>query len=171
MLEFIKQSIIHPRRTGAIVPSSKNLAQAMLQSVDFSQAKHIVELGPGTGVVTRLILQRMRKDARLTVIELNPVFCQNLKSINDYRMTIINGDVRYMSVGKADYVISSLPLNGFHKAERLQVIHSIKNMTKKYIQFHYSSYGEKYLKEHFSGVTKKWVVKNIPPAIVYTAVN
>lgn len=169
MLSFIKQSILHPRRTGAIAPSSRHLAQAMLEPVDFAHAKHIVELGPGTGVFTRLILRRMRKDAQLTVIELNPLFCKNLKNIRDLRLTIINGDARNLSsVKHADYVISSLPLNAFNKADRLKIIHEIKQITESYIQFQYFPFGEKYFKENFK-VTRKFVMKNIPPAIVYTA--
>src|SRR3989344_793476 len=109
MLSFIKQSLLHPRRTGAIAPSSRHLAQAMLEPVDFVHAKHIVELGPGTGVFTRMILKRMRKDAKLTVVELNPDFCNNLTKINDQRLRIINADARDLSsVKHADYVISSL---------------------------------------------------------------
>jgi len=171
MLDFLKQFILHPRSIGAIVPSSKSLAEAMLDPIDFARAEHIVELGPGTGAVTKSILRRMGKNATLTVVELNPDFCTMLSAIDDHRLTIVNGDARSLSstVKKADYIISSLPLNTLNDEDRSRIIHEIKSTVKhSYIQFHYSPFGEKYLKENFK-VTKKFVLKNIPPAIVYTA--
>jgi phospholipid N-methyltransferase len=174
MINFIKQFILHPRRTGAIMPSSPDLAKAMLSSVDFKKAKHIVELGPGTGAFTHLILQKMRKDAKLTLVELNKEFCKELAQINDKRLTIMNEDAQKLSkyATTADYVISGLPMNGFTKEQHRKILGEIKKITKNaYVQFHYSPLAEKYIKEYFSRVSKKTVLKNIPPAIVYTAKN
>ncbi len=172
MWKFIKQFVFHPRRTGAIVPSSPDLAKAMLAPVDFSKAKQIVELGPGTGAFTHLILKGMRKDARLTVLELNKNFCEELSAIQDSRLTVINGDALQLSkhVSTADYVISGLPLTNFTKNDHRKILAQIKKISKHaYIQFHYSPLSEKYIKEQFKHVSKKTVLKNIPPAIVYTA--
>ncbi len=171
MIKFIKQFILHPRRTGAIVPSSPDLAKAMLEHVDFSKAKQIVELGPGTGAFTHLILQKMRKDAKLTLVELNKDFCKDLSKINDSRLNIINDDARNLTkhATQADYVISGLPMNGFSKKSHRKVLAEIKKVTKHaYIQFHYSPLAERYIKEYFSRIQKRTVLKNIPPAIVYT---
>ena len=172
MWKFIKQFALHPRRTGAIVPSSPDLAQAMLAPVDFSKAKHIVELGPGTGAFTHVILQRLRKDATLTLVELNENFCKDLARINDPRIKIVNDDARNLTkhITQADYVISGLPMNGFSKENHRKVLAEIKKATKQaYIQFHYSPFAEKYIKECFSNISKKKVLRNIPPAIVYTS--
>ena len=172
MWKFVKQFILHPRNTGSIVPSSPDLARAMLAPVDFSKANNIVELGPGTGAFTRLILTRMKKDAQLTVLELNEEFCRGLEKIEDSRMKVIHGNAMELSshVKNADYVISGLPLNSFSKKEHLAVLKEIKKIVKHaYIQFHYAPLREELLKENFPRISKKLVVKNIPPAIVYTA--
>jgi phospholipid N-methyltransferase len=174
MINFIKQFILHPRRTGAIIPSSPELAKAMLSSVDFKKAKHVVELGPGTGAFTRLMLKRMRKDAKLTVVELNKEFCRELSEINDKRLEIINGDAKNLTkhVTTADYVISGLPMNGFSKENHRKVLAEIKKITRHaYVQFHYSPLAEKYIREYFTKINKKTVIRNIPPAIVYSARN
>ncbi len=172
MWKFIKQFILHPRRTGAIVPSSPELAKAMLAPVDFEKAKHIVELGPGTGAFTRLILAKMKPDAQLTILELNKDFCEELKHIQDPRLKVIHGNALELSmhVKNADYIISGLPLNNFSKKEHLSILKEIRKVVKQaYVQFHYAPLRENYLKKNFPRVSKKLVVKNIPPAIVYTA--
>ncbi len=48
LLEYIK----NPSKVGAIAPSSRYLADGMIQSIDFNSAECIVEYGPGTGVFT-----------------------------------------------------------------------------------------------------------------------
>lgn len=61
MFQFIKQYIKNPKFVGAIAPSSKKLAAAMMQPIDFEKAKCIVEFGPGTGVFTEEIMRRKKK--------------------------------------------------------------------------------------------------------------
>lgn len=168
----MKQFILNPWKTGAIMPSSPELANAMLAPIDFEKAHHIVELGPGTGVITKGLLKRMRPDAKLTAVEICNDFCKDLSKIKDNRLAILHADAKHLSafVKEADYVVSGLPLLSLPKADHKQILQEIKKVTKeKYIQFHYSPLGERQLKKHFSKITKKIAVKNIPPAIVYTA--
>jgi phospholipid N-methyltransferase len=61
-----------------MIPSSRFLATKMLRNIPFDKAKVIVELGPGTGIFTEKIMQRLNPDTHLVVIELNDVFYQNL---------------------------------------------------------------------------------------------
>lgn len=49
-LSFIKQYITKPRNVGAILPSSKYLANKMIENIDFETANYIVEYGPGTDI-------------------------------------------------------------------------------------------------------------------------
>jgi phospholipid N-methyltransferase len=170
MINFIKQFILHPRQTGAILPSSPALVKAMIAPINFKTAKHIVELGPGTGAITKEILKNMRLDAKLTALELSPEFCKGLKKWNDKRLTVINVDAQHLSkhVDKADYIISGLPLIGLPEKTHVKILKEVKKVMKNaYIQFHYSPLGEPYLKKHFKHITRKIAVKNIPPAIVY----
>ena len=54
---FLSQYITNPRSIGAVLPSSKFLADKMVESIDFKKAKYIVEYGPGTGVFTNKLLE------------------------------------------------------------------------------------------------------------------
>ena len=88
---FIKQYLKDKKMVGAVSPSSKSLGKKMLSNIDFSKDKLIVELGPGTGVFTDLIINKMADDARLLVFELNDNFYNSLSSrINDPRVKIIH---------------------------------------------------------------------------------
>ena len=50
MLRFLREYIKTPNTIGAIAPSSRRLAAAMTDAIDFGRARCIVEYGAGTGV-------------------------------------------------------------------------------------------------------------------------
>ena len=88
---FIRNFWKERKMVGAMAPSSKYLAKKMLQKIDFSTAKVIVELGPGTGVFTRKILQKLSPDGILLVFELNDSFMNQLKKeFKDPRVILIH---------------------------------------------------------------------------------
>ena len=106
MLDFISRFLSSPMRTGAVLPSSVRLARALAGEIDFSSAITIVELGAGTGVVTRELLKRMSNDSKLLVFEINPMFCDGLERISDDRLEVVREDARHLSkiVKSAEYV-------------------------------------------------------------------
>ena len=48
---------------GSIRPSSRFLGEKMLENIDFIRSKSLIELGPGCGVFTDMIIDRMAPDA------------------------------------------------------------------------------------------------------------
>jgi len=170
MWSFVKQFVLHPKQVGSVLPSGPELAGLMIKPIDFKKAKHIVELGPGTGIITEQILKHMRKDATLTVIEINKKFCEHLNKNKDPRLKIIEGDASKLTthVSTADYVVSGLPLANFSKEATIAILEEIKKIKKyAYIQYHYSPIRESYYKQNFKNVKRKITLKNIPPAFVY----
>ena len=176
---FIKQFWKEKKMVGAMAPSSRFLAQKMLVHIDFNQAKVIVELGPGTGVFTDKILEKMRPDAVLLVFELNEKFCNQLqKRISDKRAHIIFDSAEKIeyylaehNLDKADVIVSSLPLANFPQDIRDSVLKASNNSLKpigKYIQFQYSLQSKNHIKKVFDGVTIDFTPLNFPPAFVYT---
>lgn len=69
----------NPRRVGAVAPSSRALARALLSGLDLSGPVRLVELGPGTGVVTREIAARLGPDARCLAIDIDPGFVEGIR--------------------------------------------------------------------------------------------
>gem|GEM_PF-2252070 len=45
---FFKKFVTQPTINASIIPSSPRLAQAMIDGIDFSRIKTIIEFGPGT---------------------------------------------------------------------------------------------------------------------------
>lgn len=68
----------NPRTVGAVAASSRALARQMLSGLDVSGAVSLVELGPGTGVVTREIASRLGPDARCLAIDIDAHFVERL---------------------------------------------------------------------------------------------
>ena len=63
----------------------------MLKEASIEQAKVVVEFGPGTGIITKKILQRLAPDSHLMVFELNNGFYKELqKELLDPRVILIN---------------------------------------------------------------------------------
>jgi phosphatidylethanolamine/phosphatidyl-N-methylethanolamine N-methyltransferase len=63
-----------PRTVGAVAPSSRALAEEMVQHLDLSGPTNVVELGPGTGVITRAIAKRLGPEAHALAIDIEPAF-------------------------------------------------------------------------------------------------
>lgn len=176
---FLKQFWKEKKMVGAMAPSSRFLAKKMLKNIDFSLDKVIVELGPGTGVFTKEIIQKMAPDARLLVFELNDNFYKALKkSIHDERVILIHDTAEkiqhYLTENKfthADCIISSLPLSNFPKQLRESILVSSKNALKddgKYIQFQYTLQIKRQINRVFPKIAIEFTPLNFPPAFVLT---
>lgn len=77
-LLFLRQMISRPLQVSAIAPSSRFLAKAMARDLG-PQTGRVVEFGPGTGRLTRGILNAGVKPQDLTLFEMNPTFVSHLK--------------------------------------------------------------------------------------------
>src|SRR5438477_12158361 len=87
LLLFARNFLKHPNMVGWMLPSSSFLVDEVLKQVDWDAARVIVEYGPGVGTFTTKLLERMRPDAALIALELNPEFFQFLSgSLRDPRL-------------------------------------------------------------------------------------
>jgi phosphatidylethanolamine/phosphatidyl-N-methylethanolamine N-methyltransferase len=177
--DFIKEFMKNRKMIGSLRPSSRFLTFKILQNINFNSAKTIVELGPGTGVFTREILDKMNKDCKLLVFELNSEFYQKLKvNIQDHRLILIHDDAEKLEyylekygLEKADIIVSSLPLTNFSPELRESIIQKSKSALKddgKFIQFQYSLQSKSYFLEQFSEVKVDFTLWNLPPAFVFS---
>ncbi|MFP4049099.1 MAG: rRNA adenine N-6-methyltransferase family protein [Desulfovermiculus sp.] len=71
---YFKKFVKHGRRIASFVPSSRFLAQAMCAHINPQKPQTIVELGAGTGAVTKTAAELMHPDSRLLAIESDPDF-------------------------------------------------------------------------------------------------
>src|SRR5207249_4671092 len=77
-LLFLGQAVRHWRATGAFTPSGPALARAIAGAVgEVGDGRVLVELGPGTGAVTRELVRHFPR-ARVAAVEVNDAFAARL---------------------------------------------------------------------------------------------
>src|SRR5438445_1066865 len=88
---FVAEALSDFATVGAIAPCSRYLTRAMLRPLPTTNARVVIELGPGTGVMTRALLDLLPFDATLLAFEINPRFARHLRStISDPRLVVIH---------------------------------------------------------------------------------
>lgn len=121
---FLIESLRHPRRTGAIAPSSRALARTMVQGIGLENAEFVVEYGPGTGVVTREIVARLSPGAKLIAVEANRSFCEELQRrfprilVEQATVSGLPGLLARRGLGPVDAIVSGIPWTLMTAGER-----------------------------------------------------
>jgi len=181
---FLAEFVRRPFHTASLTPSSRHLAEAMIAWADLKSAETVVELGPGTGAFTRLILRHLAPRARLICVEINPVLARRLAE-RFPRARVVNDSAENLArhlnatgLG-VDCVISGLPwviLSGEEQKRLLQPAVRAMRPGGTFSTFGYSHAawlpaGRRFktmLEESFSSVDiSRSVWRNLPPAFVY----
>jgi phospholipid N-methyltransferase len=178
-LHFLKQWVKNPRELGSITPSSRFLTREVIDRIDFERARYIVELGPGTGVFTHAILERLAPDGRLLAVDTNAAFVEHLRrEIRDPRFQAVEASAeridelaREAGLPGVDTAVSGIPYSLLPRP----VMRGILQATRRalgddglFIGYQYSKMLRPHLLEAFGNVHYRPVVLNIPPAFVYT---
>ena len=116
---FFKGFLKHPTMVGSIIPSSRFTITKMLAPVDWDNCQLFVEYGPGVGTFCRPVLDKLRRDGSLIVIDTNELYIAYLqREIRDSRFSAVLGSaadveaiVRAHGHEQADYVLSGLPFS------------------------------------------------------------
>ena len=132
---FFQEFLKHPFQIGSIIPSSRFLERRILEVAGICSARTIVELGPGTGGMTKSILGAMPKHARLLSIEINPHFHALVSSIKDDRLIAHLGSacgmkeiISMYGIGSLDVVISGIPFSTMSHSSGSQVLEAISSL-------------------------------------------
>ena len=82
-LEFLAEARRTFTTTGMVAPSSRYLARAMTHPVlpGAGRARRVLEVGPGTGVMTRELLAALGPDDHLDIVEINPNFARAVREL------------------------------------------------------------------------------------------
>ena len=176
MVTFIKAAFKNIGQTGSVMESSPFLSKKMIDNVDFNKPLHIVELGAGTGSITRYLLEKMNEQSTLTSYEINPELFNKLRENTDKRLTMINADASLLrdhsGSQSIDYIISGLPLANIPKKKKTSILDACHYVLKSggyYIQFQYSLNDFRLIKQIFAKVDSCFTLLNLPPAFIYYA--
>ena len=125
---FLRAWLASPLQTGAQLPSSRELSNAMAAPVDPTVEGAVVELGAGTGAVTQALIDRGVDPKRLVLIEANASFC-DLLSERYAEAKVLQQDayaaprvLRRLDVGPVAAIVSSLPLLTQAPPRRLRLL-------------------------------------------------
>jgi phospholipid N-methyltransferase len=126
---FLREYVRHFHTTGAILPSGRYLAAALTRFVrgHSDGPRKILEVGPGTGAVTRRIVCGMGRADSLDLVELNGTFVAQLnrrfQAEPEFQAVAPRARVLHCPIEdlpgeeKYDVIVSGLPLNNFSPAE------------------------------------------------------
>ena len=173
-IRFFKGMMQGPKTVGAIVPTSSVTAKRMASVIDVKSGLPVLELGPGTGVITKQILARGVPAAKIVSVEYSEDFYRRL--VEDYAgVNFIHGDafdLKNILGGFADQtfdcVISAVPMLSFPMEARIQLLEDLLSRIpqgRPVVQITYGPVSpiiakpDRYHIQHFD-----FVVRNIPPA-------
>jgi phosphatidylethanolamine/phosphatidyl-N-methylethanolamine N-methyltransferase len=173
---FLRALIARPKNIGAVAPSSRALARAIAREVDPATAGPVLELGPGTGVITQALLERGIAPARLTAIEYDPDFAAGVAA-RFHGVQVIQGDAFDLSRTLGPHahepfaaIISGLPLLNFPMARRRALIDGALSRLAPgapLVQFSYGMHAPVVPPRGHSVVCAAFIWANLPPARVW----
>lgn len=175
---FIQEMVSRPRQVGAIAPSSRKLAAVMAESLPRGYGEYVLELGPGSGVVTQALLDRGLPPNRLIAIEKSPRLAEHLRH-KFPSVHILEGDALDMQALIKNlsphalpftFIFSGLPLLNFEPSTALRLADILRKSLKpegRLIQFSYSlrpKRSRSFFNFNYLDSTLVW--QNLPPARV-----
>lgn len=182
-MRFLMQYLFRPRSVGAIAPSSRFLARKMVAGVNFTQAKCIVEFGPGTGVFTQELINQRQEYTTIIAIERNAAFCEILRKryANMANVHIINGSadkigeyLKEYGFEKACFIVSGLPFASLPQTLSQNILTQAQlflHEQGRFITFQYSLIRKAVIASFFPqiSIVREW--RNLPPAYVLYCQN
>ena len=177
---FFGKFLKHGTKIASLAPSSPWLSRATVGNVDWASARVIVELGAGTGPITRVIAERARPETRVVVLERDADFAKLLRDrfAGFAHFEVIEGDVRDLSamlaergIDRVDHVISGLPVPSFPKDLQRDLFRSVRDVLDPggtYNQITEIPWVYQGLyRKHFDRVQFIFEPRNFPPAGAY----
>jgi phosphatidylethanolamine/phosphatidyl-N-methylethanolamine N-methyltransferase len=173
---FFRRWLANPLQMGSIVPSSPALCRRVVQQTRYAEDEIVVELGAGTGVVSRALLDSGLPPERLFVVEIVPDMAEHLRRSLP-GVNVIQGDARRLPqlipqgfTGRIGTVIVGIPLVLLPVAEQRRFIDAIEAISpgSGFILYSYCFTSPLPWKKH--GLVPKreaWTPLNIPPATVW----
>jgi phosphatidylethanolamine/phosphatidyl-N-methylethanolamine N-methyltransferase len=181
---FLKRWLRRPFAMGAVVPSGRLLAEAMAQTtkaVLAGRPGHVVELGAGTGEVTKALLAAGLAPERLALVERDPELARFLRR-HFPGPRIIEGDAARLprllaehEVAPVAAVVSSLPLLSLPAGIVQSIVGGVFEALPRGAALVQFTYGPtppvpRAVRErlHLDGAHGKRIWRNVPPAVVWT---
>ena len=174
-LRFLRAFAANPRQVGAILPTSRLAVRDMLDMADVPGASLVVELGAGTGSQTAEILARMRPDARLVALEIDPRLADLLEErFDDPRLQVVRGSAEHLrehlGEEQADVLVCALPFTSLEPGLRRRILDALPTALGPggvALVIQYSPLIQSELRRLFPSVRRRISPVNVPPAFLF----
>ncbi len=186
-IRFLGQVLQNPAQVGSVTPSSRHLARAMVAGVPMSTAGLVVEYGPGTGALTRVLADHLPATGRLVAMETNPSFClflaRHFPQIRVIEDDAANAHIHLAGeLGTADAIFSGLPSSLMSPAQLAATVQATDLLLRPGGHFRAFLYHHTYwlpkmtflrrlLQRKFRRVDVVAVWANFPPAMVLRCIK
>lgn len=175
---FLQGFIEHPVMVGSIIPSSRFTIARMLAPVNWNECRLFVEYGPGVGTFCRPVLERLRRDGQLIVIDTNPLYIDYLKAtIADSRFVPVLGSaadveaiVRAHGHDGADYVLSGLPFSTLPEGVGPAIAaatHRVLRPGGAFLVYQFSARARDFMARHFTRIDAGFEWLNVLPCKLF----
>jgi len=173
---FLRRWLANPLQMGSVVPSSPALCRRVAGQVRRAEGEWVVELGAGTGVITRALLAGGIPAGRVAVVEIVPDMAGHLRATLP-GVDVIAGDARALPDllprarhGRVGTVICGIPLVLLPVAEQRRFIDAMLAVAPGRGFLHYSYCATSPLPWRKHGLVARreaWTPLNLPPASVW----
>ncbi|MFO0880291.1 MAG: methyltransferase domain-containing protein [Gemmataceae bacterium] len=176
-LLFFGKFLRHGVAISSFVPSSRYVSRAILRDIDWARCSCVVELGAGTGPITREILAVAPPTCRVVILERDPDFCTLLRE-RFPQADIVEADaldldrvLEERQLERVDHFICGLPLPSFPRAARETVLEVVfrrlmpSGTFRQLTHMPYIYY--QIFRRYFHRVSFRFVLRNFPPAGYY----
>ncbi|HZW32329.1 MAG TPA: methyltransferase domain-containing protein [Isosphaeraceae bacterium] len=180
LILFLGKFLTQGTAIASLAPSSRWLSRTTVRHIDWARAGAVVELGAGTGPITRVIASRARPDCRVVVIERDPDFARLLHERFGSRANfdVVQGDVRDLvailtdrRLTAVDHVISGLPVPSFPRALQHSFFRDVRRILRREGTYHQITELPwiywRFYRRFFDQVDFVFEPRNLPPAGVY----
>jgi len=185
-IQFLQAFLKNPLKVGAVAPSSPDLAWQMLEGILPDKDNIVIELGVGTGAITKYVHEILPDSESDLGIELDAGLVSSLK-VRYPEMNVVQGNACELStihadsgLGKASYVLCCLPFVTLPEDVAAKVLNEIEKYMANGCMFRVFQYAHgyytpaalrfrKFMRDRY-GYSKrsKLVAKNVPPAYTLT---
>lgn len=186
---FFRAFLRNLGHVGAIAPSSPALAEAMVDWIDWKDVRSVIEFGPGTGVFTEAVAERITPGTRFFAVERDPQLAEITRErcpgvpVHEDCVSNVAHLAEEAGIQSADAIICGLPWASFSpqlQDQCLEAMFEVLPTGGKFATFAYwqglalpsGQRFRRFLLDHFSVVEQSPTVwRNLPPAFVYRCVR
>ncbi len=174
---FFRRFLKNPRQLGTVAPITKRFSDTVAKTTAPQHNQIVVEVGAGTGRLTRSLLNSGVQPKNLYAIELDKDLCDFMKKTIP-QINIIHGDAKNVSsllpqeiVENVDVVYSVIPLMYLEKNLREEIVNAcfdVMKLNAAFYQVTYSCISPLKNSDLFTGTRIKSHWMNIPPGFVWS---